>query len=152
MEFKTYTYIEVSTGFLPQSDHDLLLEPNAPHHMATHDEFSGAFFYTLHDVEPGTVEDFRKQARDFGLSDRFVEIMAEASRQNVQLVRFDSDGDMIEGLELIEEEENTLLCADSHSHTTTTVPGAQSLVPKTSPAKNTSRSGTCASTSPSPGR
>ncbi len=104
MEFKTYPYIEVSTGFLPQSDHDLLLEPNAPHHMATHDEFYGAFFYTLHDVEPCTVEDFQTKARKFGLSDRFVEIMVEASRQKIQLVRFDSDGDMVEGLELIEEE------------------------------------------------
>ncbi len=106
MEFKTYPYIEVSTGFLPRSDHDLLLEPSSPHHMATHDEFYGAFFYTLHDVEPGTVEEFRKRALDFGLSDQFVEIMIEASRQKIQLVRFDADGDMIEGLELIEKEEN----------------------------------------------
>jgi len=102
MKFKTYPYIEISTGFLPQSDHDLLLETNAPQHVATHDEFYGAFFHTLHDVKPATVEDFRKRARDFGLSDRFVEIMVEASRQEIQMVRFDSDGDMIEGLELIQ--------------------------------------------------
>lgn len=107
MEFKTYTYIEVSTGYLPESDHDLLLESKAPQHLATHDEFYGAFFFTLFDVEPETVETFRKAAHDVGFSDRFVEIMVEASRQEIQLVRFDADGDMIEGLELIEEGERS---------------------------------------------
>lgn len=105
MKFNTYPYIDVSTDFLPQSDHDLLLMENAPHHLATHDEFCGAFFYTLPDTEPEPVEAFAKEARKFGLSDRFIEIMVEASRQGVQLVRFDCDGDMIEGLELVEEEE-----------------------------------------------
>ena len=44
MKFITYPYIEVSTGFLPRSDHDLLLLNDAPHHLATHDEFCGAPF------------------------------------------------------------------------------------------------------------
>lgn len=105
MKLKTYLYIEVSTGFLPQSDHDLLLMDNAPHHLATHDAFCGGFFYTLPDVELETVEAFAKEAHDFGFSDRFIEIMIEASAQGIQLVRFDGDGDMIEGLELIGEEE-----------------------------------------------
>lgn len=105
MEFKQYPYADVSTGFLPESDHDLLLLHNSPHHLATHDEFYGAFFYTLSDVEPETVENFCQKAREVGLSDRFVEIMVEASRQGIQMVRFDCDGDMIEGLELIEHEE-----------------------------------------------
>jgi hypothetical protein len=105
MEFKGYRYIDVSTGFLPQSDHDLLLERDAPNHLATHDEFCGAIFYTLPDLEPDAVEAFTEQARAFGLSDRFAEIMVEASRQSIQLVRFDCDGDMVEGLELIDEEE-----------------------------------------------
>lgn len=107
MKFTTYPHINVSTGFLPQSDHELLLIHNAPHHLATHDEFFGAFFYTLMDLEPQGLEDFAKEAREFGLSDRFVEIMVEASRQGVELVRFDCDGDMIDGLELIEEEERS---------------------------------------------
>lgn len=105
MKFKTYAYIDVSTAFLPQSDHDLLLMNNAPHHLATHDEFCGAFFYTLPDTDPETVEAFAKDARSFGLSDRSIEIMVEASRHEAQLVRFDCDGDMIEGLEVAEEEE-----------------------------------------------
>ncbi len=105
MKFKTYPYIEISTGFLPQSDHDLLLMNDAPHHLATHDEFCGAFFYTLLDTEPNTVEAFSAKAREFGLSNHFIEIMVEASKQEIQLVRFDCDGDMVEGLELIEEEE-----------------------------------------------
>lgn len=85
MEFKKYPYADISTGFLPQSDHDLLLLHDAPHHLATHDELFGAFFYTLTDLEPDTVESFRRQAREFGLSDRFVEIMVEASRQAIQM-------------------------------------------------------------------
>ncbi|GGG86607.1 DUF5983 family protein [Edaphobacter dinghuensis] len=105
MEFKTYRYIDVSTGFLPQSDHDLLLMHNAPQHLATHDEFYGAFFYTLLDIDAGTIETFTQEARDFGLSDRFIEIIVEASRQGMQMVRFDCDGDMIEGLELITNDE-----------------------------------------------
>jgi hypothetical protein len=105
MKFKTYPYIDISTGFLPQSDHDLLLMNDAPHHLATHDEFCGAFFYTLADIELETVEAFSEKARTFGLSNRFIEIMVEASRHEIQLVRFDCDGDMIEGLELIAEEE-----------------------------------------------
>ncbi len=105
MKFKTYEYVDVATDGLPQSDHDLLLMKNAPHHLATHDEFCGAFFYTLSDLEPEAIEAFAGEARAFGLSDRFVEIMVEASRQRMQLVRFDCDGDIIEGLDLIEEEE-----------------------------------------------
>ena len=105
MKFNTYPFTDVSTTFLPHSDHDLLLMNNAPHHLATHDEFCGAFFYTLPDTEPSAVEAFAKEAHSFGLSDRFIEIMVEASRQGMQLVRFDCDGDMIEGLEAVEEEE-----------------------------------------------
>jgi hypothetical protein len=105
MNFTTYPYIDVSTGFLPQSDHDLLLMNNAPHHLATHDEFCGSFFYTLLNIDPETVEDFSAKAREFGLSDQFIEIMVEATKQEIQLVRFDCDGDMIEGMELVEEEE-----------------------------------------------
>jgi hypothetical protein len=105
MKFKTYPYIDVSTGFMPQSDHDLLLMNDAPHHLATHDEFRGAFLYTLPDIEPETVEAFSEEAREFGLSNQFIEIMVEASKHEIQLVLFDCDGDMIEGLELIEEEE-----------------------------------------------
>ncbi len=105
MKFSTYPFIDVSTGFLLESDHDLLLLDNGPNHLATHDEFCGAFFYTLPDTRPETVEGFAKEARNFGLSDRFVEIMVEASRQGMQLVRFDCDGDMIEGLEVFAEEE-----------------------------------------------
>lgn len=105
MRFKTYPYTDVSTGFLPQSDHDLLLMNNAPHHLATHDEFYGAFFYTLSDTEPESVAAFTEEAREFGFSNQFIEIMVEASKQEIQLVRFDCDGDMIEGLDLIEEEE-----------------------------------------------
>lgn len=107
MKFRTYQYIDVSTGFLPQSDHDLLLMDNAPQHLATHDEFLGAFFYTLLELEPESVEAFTEEAHDFGLSNRFVEIMVEASKQGIQLVRFNPDGDMIESLELIEEEETS---------------------------------------------
>ena len=106
MKFQTYPYIDVSTSFLPQSDHDLLMMGNAPHHLATHDGHVGAFFCTLADMEPEDVEAFANEAREFGLSERFIEIMVEASRQGMQLVRFDCDGDMIEGIELIEEEES----------------------------------------------
>ena len=105
MKFIAYPYIEVSTGFLPRSDHDLLLMNDAPHHLATHDEFCGALFYTLLNTEPCTVEDFSEKAREFGLSNQFIKIIVEASRQEIQLVRFDCDGDRIEGLALIEEEE-----------------------------------------------
>lgn len=105
MKFKTYPYVDVSTGFLPQSDHDLLVMNSAPHHLATHDGFFGAFFYTLPDMQPEAVEAFEHEAREFGLSNRFIEIMVEASRQGMQLVRFDCDGDMIEGLEAVVEEE-----------------------------------------------
>lgn len=105
MEFKQYPYADVSTGFLPQSDHELLLDRDAPHHLATNDEFYGAFFYTLSEVEPESVAAFSRKAHEFGLSDRFVKIIVEASRQKLQMVRFDCDGDMIEGLELIECQE-----------------------------------------------
>lgn len=106
MKFQSYPYIDVSTGFLPESDHDLLMMANAPHHLATHDGHFGAFFYMLADLEPEAVEAFANEARDFGLSERFIEIMVEASRQGMQLVRFDCDGDMIEGLELLVEAES----------------------------------------------
>ncbi len=106
MKFKKYEYADVSTGVLPQSDRDLLLMSSAPNHLATHDEFCSAFFYTLADLDPGAIEIFAREARDFGLSDRFVEIMVEASRQRMEMVRFDCDGDMVEGLELIEVEES----------------------------------------------
>lgn len=97
---------DLSTGFLSRSDHDLL-EHGAPHHLAMHDDFYGAFFYPVPDVEPDTVEAFTQKAREFGLSDRFVEIMVEASRQKIEMVRFDCDGDMIEGLVLFDYEQGT---------------------------------------------
>jgi len=96
MEFTTLRYADISNGYLPESDHALLLQGEAPNHLATLDKLYGAFFY-LPDEEG--FETFAEEACKFGFSERFIEIMRELSRQEIPFVRFDADGANVDGIE-----------------------------------------------------
>lgn len=105
IKFELLQHADVSADFLPDSDFRLLIDPAAPNHLANFDDDSGAFFYTPDSNVEGSFEEFRKSARDHGLSERFIEIMLEAASQNVPYVYFNVNGGMIDGLDLFKNKE-----------------------------------------------
>lgn len=100
MVFSLISYADISNGYLNEKDRELLLDPAAPQHIANLDGGWGALFYTPDKDVPEACEAFPARAREFGFSERFIEIMMELSRQDIRYVRFDADGDEIDGLEL----------------------------------------------------
>ena len=89
MKFETYKVADVSTAYVEEADLPLLLDSQAPNHLATTDDRAGTFFWTPAKDE---LEDFAKKAGEFGLSERFVSIIRNATAQRIRYVRFDADG------------------------------------------------------------
>lgn len=96
MEFEIFKYADVSNEFIEPNDLDLILCPDAPNHLANHDEKAGSFFYT---PDKETLDHFVAEARAFGFSERFIKIMKTLSVQEVGIVRFDADGGAVKGLD-----------------------------------------------------
>ena len=101
MQFSTVSYVDVSTAFITEKDRELILCENAPHLVAIHKDRYGSYFY-VEQNESGR-EVFADVWRDFGFSERFIEIMMEVGRQGYGYVVFDADGSHIEGLEPLED-------------------------------------------------
>lgn len=79
----------VSTGALPTEDLELILAADAPCHIANHDDFVASIFYISDDADYVHV---LNAMREFGLSQRFIEIYSEARRQKAQYLMFHADG------------------------------------------------------------
>lgn len=93
MEFTTIRYADISTEYLEQKDLELLLREDAPCHWANEDGLTASIFYVY--VDDGGLQDFK----EFGFSERFIDIMRELKRQGIQYVNFDSFGAPVRGLE-----------------------------------------------------
>jgi hypothetical protein len=94
-KFETVQYASVSTAYLPEGDHELLLNPQAPGHIANHNHFYDSIFYT---PPAGEEEEFGERVRSFGLSEQFIEIVTEAGAQGLSYVRFGGDEGEVEGI------------------------------------------------------
>lgn len=95
--FRTYQYADVGTAYLEESDLNLLNNPDCPTRFAETDDKGGSFHYVCHDAA-----DWRRtteEARQFGLSDRFIRIMTAAREQGIPYVRFDAAGSEVHGLD-----------------------------------------------------
>ena len=102
MQFKVYSYADISTAYLEPSDLDLLA--TAPGHIARLDGGEGDFFVVPakeNAVEP--LGDWKARAVEHGLSQRFLNIMLALRDQQIPYVRFDRDGGFVEGCELAPE-------------------------------------------------
>ena len=106
MKFESYLIADISTGYLEESDLDLI-GPGSPNHLATIDPLpgdktgTGDFFYVS---DADLQVEFEQQCTGYGLSERFITIMRELRQQGFQYVRFDADGGHIDGMKLIDEE------------------------------------------------
>ena len=102
MKFQTQQYAHISTAYLTESDLDLISRTDAPNHMAEHDTGRASFFFPP-TLDRAVRQHFAEESRAFGLSKKFITIMLGLSRQEIQYVRFDADGESIEGLERCSE-------------------------------------------------
>lgn len=96
MKFITYEYADISTGYLSAQDLILIGNKNCPMHIAEEDEERGSFFYV---PTADVLSERSAEARTYGLSERFIEIIEELSKQGIPYVRFDADGGSVEGLD-----------------------------------------------------
>lgn len=92
MKLETLQYADVSTAYLQSSDLGLLLDTSAPGHLANLDNGEGSIFYVPEFDQTQLWDAFAQEAREFGFSERFVEIMLAAYEQHIPYVRFDCDG------------------------------------------------------------
>ena len=109
MKFATMQYADVATHYLPESDLPKL--ETAPCHLAEvtgrrlpSDSVKieyGSIFWVPSDKAGWAT--FEAEALQFGMSDRFISIMREAHLQKIPYIRFDCDGEEVEGLEPVEE-------------------------------------------------
>lgn len=90
MTFNTYLVADISTSYLDESDLRLLLQFGCPTRIGETDGGHGTFHWVPNDDE-WFAEDMR-EARAFGLSERFVSIMKNLRAANIPYVRFDADG------------------------------------------------------------
>jgi hypothetical protein len=104
MKFALIPYADISTAYITESDQKLISSVDTPNHVAEHDDGYASFFYPPHN-DSNAISLFAEEARDFGFSERFIEIMIELGRQGVQYVRFDSSGGDIDGIDPIETAE-----------------------------------------------
>ena len=98
MQFKVYSYADISTAYLEPSDLDLLA--TAPGHIAQLDAGEGDFLVVpakRNAFEP--LGDWKARAVEHGLSQRFLNIMLALRDLQIPYVRFDRDGGSVEGYE-----------------------------------------------------
>jgi hypothetical protein len=97
MTFETYEVADISTGYLDESDLELLLRFDCPTRFAETDGGFGTFHWVPDDNN--MFEEDMQRASDFGLSGRFVVIMRHLRAARIPFARFDADGGEIEGME-----------------------------------------------------
>jgi hypothetical protein len=97
MTFETYEVADISTGYLDESDLELLLCFDCPTRFAETDGGFGTFHWVPDD--DSMFEEDMQRASDFGLSGRFVAIMRHLRAARIPFARFDADGGEIEGME-----------------------------------------------------
>lgn len=95
MTFETYEVADISTGYLDESDLELLLCFDCPTRFAETDGGFGTFHWVPDD--DSMFEEDMQRASDFGLSGRFVAIMRHLRAARIPFARFDADGGEIEG-------------------------------------------------------
>ena len=96
MKFSLHQYADISTGYVADSDLELLLRVDAPLHVANVDDGHGSFFYVP--AEPDLLESSIADSRKFGFSEQFVTIIQALFEQKIPYARFDADGAYVEGL------------------------------------------------------
>ena len=99
---ETQTWACVSTGYLEESDLVLISQADAPGKTAEHVRGYGSYFYVPDKVSvPDTewLEYYEQELRDFGLSERFLEIVRLARESDIQYINFDRDGGYIQGMD-----------------------------------------------------
>ena len=95
----------VSTAYVEKDDLTLLLDSNAPGHLANHDQGYGAYFYIPavgKPDDPAAFEEHIQTCLEFGFSLRFTEILRLARAEDVAYITFDRDGGEMNGLERTE--------------------------------------------------
>ena len=99
MTFSKSVFADISTKYFAKTDLPLLLDKDAPYHLANEDDGNGSFFFVPDDPYYFE-EEMIPGLKTMGFSDRFLEVVAELFRQGIRYVRFEGDGDDIEGLEV----------------------------------------------------
>lgn len=97
MTFETYEVADISTGYLDESDLELLSCFDCPTRFAETDGGFGTFHWVARDNS--MFEEDMQRASDFGLSGRFVAIMRDLRAARIPFARFDADGGEIQGME-----------------------------------------------------
>jgi hypothetical protein len=90
---------DISTRHITRADADVLEDPSTPGHLAALDQINGdgSPGMILH-VAPKADQGERVEAyRARGLSEAFIALMSELSRQGIPYVRFDRDGEDVDG-------------------------------------------------------
>lgn len=98
MQFEVFSYADISTAYLEESD--LNLVATAPGHIAQLDGGEGDFLTVpAKDNPPEPLDVWKARVAEHGLSQRFVDIMLALREQGIPYVRFDRDGGSLEGYE-----------------------------------------------------
>jgi hypothetical protein len=107
MKFSVYKIADVGTEYLESDDLNLL--ETAPCHLAEItfkaggvEDNTGSIFYVPEDPRY-LAEDIQKM-QAHGLSERFIAIMQELHQQGIPYVRFDRDGQDIDGIDPCDHE------------------------------------------------
>jgi hypothetical protein len=94
----------VSTAYVEERDLALLLDPEAPGHLANHDNECGSYFYVPDEnsADDEEFEDRMKECDALGFSQCFQAIARAARREGIAYINFDRDGGELEGLEMLD--------------------------------------------------
>jgi hypothetical protein len=99
-KFETQRMADVCTSYLAPSDLKLIGKEDCPMRVAEVDGHYGTIFL----VPTEELDERLDDAEQFGLSARFVHIISELAEQKISYVRFDADGDAVDGLEPLTHE------------------------------------------------
>lgn len=95
MKFQTRAVADVSTRHITKLD-GALLRPGAPYHLGEIADGNGSLFYVpMSDLTSS--QEVHDTLKAHGFSNAFVNIFLELRRQELGYVRFDVDGDEVEG-------------------------------------------------------
>lgn len=100
MKFTTYLIADISTAHITQSDAAILRDPSVPGRLAELDALHGEDGGPGMILSVGTVADHVGRVDEYrfrGLSDAFIAIMGELARREIPYVRFDRDGETVDG-------------------------------------------------------
>jgi hypothetical protein len=108
--FEKYEVADISTGYLEESDLELLLRFDCPTRFAETDGGFGTFHWVPDD--DCLFEEDMQHAAEFGLSERFIAIMRHLRAARIPYARFDANGGEIEGIEITDTTES-LFCREA---------------------------------------